>query len=213
MPLKSDTYERFISEAVVELTGASEGGVKQALYSVLREFTEDSNVWTEIIPFTVAADTTEYLLVPREDGVVLRLIGVRDHNQKPVPAFMPVRGTVTLAYPQNTAPPADWEAKVSKVITQPTTAANIPIFDDALFNQFWTIILDGVIGKMMMQPQKSYSSQTGATYHLRRFRTGIQTARVAVQRQNSVGAQTWTYPQQFRVRGQRPNVSTSLPRW
>lgn len=213
MPIGGRNAEHFLNQARIKLPGASDLGLKAELYEVLREFFEDTNAWTEIIPIQVIAGTTEYRLVVRDGGRIIRLIGVRDHNQLPVAAFMPTLGTVTLVNPTNTNPPSEWEVKVVKNVTLPTQRDDMPIAPDDLFVQYDTILLDGLLGRMMGQQAKTYSNSQMSVYHLRRFRTGTVAARTDIKRQHTVGAQTWTYPQQFRVHGQRGGVATAFPRW
>lgn len=213
MPIAGRNAEHFMNQARMKLPGASDLGIKAELYEALREFFEDTNAWTEVIPITVEADVTEYRLVVREGGRVIRLIGVRDHNQSPISAFMPELGTVTLTNTPNTTPPSDWEVKVVKNVVLPTQRDDMPVAPDDLFVQYFTTLLDGVLGRMMGQSAKSYSNNQMSVYHLRRFRSGIVGARTAVKRMNTVGAQTWSYPQGFRVTGQRGAIATAFPRF
>ena len=211
--LTSKALERFMNEARIKLTGASDKGITAELFSVLREFFEDSNCWTEVVPFQPTANVQEYPIILRENGRVLRLIGVRDHNARPVAAFMPDLGTLVLSQTLNNTPPSQWEVKVVKGLSLPTTREGTPIVPNDLFLQYESYILDGLLGRMMGQQSKSFSNSTMSVYHLRRFRTGIQIARTAAERMNTVGAQAWAFPQTFRTNTQRSGVSTAFPRF
>ena len=213
MPIAAKPLERFMNQARIKLPGASDHGILAELYEVLREFFEETNCWTEVIPFSVVANTQDYLLIPREDGTIIRLIGVRDHNLRSVNAFMDTLGTVTLVWPPNTTPPTDWEAKVVKNVTLPVTRDHVPIVPNDLFQRYETCTIDGLLGRMMGQQAKSYSNSTLSVYHLRRFRSGLVSARTAAARQNTVGAQTWAYPQNFATSNQRSTMSTAFPRF
>jgi hypothetical protein len=71
--------------------------------------------------------------------------------------------------------------------------------------------LDGLLGKMMGQQQKTYSNNNLSAYHLKRFRTGIQLAKVAAERANLHGAQNWAYPRGWGSKSQRGGMSTAYP--
>jgi hypothetical protein len=69
-------------------------------------------------------------------------------------------------------------------------------------------LFHGVLGKMMMQAGLSYSNPKMAAFHLQKFQDGISGAFVSSSKANTVNAQPWAFPQQFRVFGQRGGVST-----
>lgn len=204
-------FEKFMNQARIKLTGSSDSGIKTELFDVLKEFLEDSSAWTEIIHFQAVAATHNYLLVPHDAGQIIRLVGVYDHKRIPVPAFMEHFGSVHILHAPNSTPPDRWIARVVMNVAVPTTRDDIPIIPKFLLPVYSITILDGLLGKMMAQKNKSYSSDTGSTYHLRRFRTGIQIAKTAATHQNTVGAQAWAFPRGWASRGQRGGVSTAWP--
>lgn len=213
MALDRKEFEQFVSNAQIALTGASENGIKAALYDVLKEFYSDSGAWMEDIEFIPLANVDEYSLAPAQEGQLLRLVGVWDNKGLPVSAFMPDFGRVKLLHAPANSGNADnkWTARFEKTVTLPTTRENIPIAPDWTLRVYSPHILDGVFGKMMAQPGKSYSNDSKAAYHLRRFRVGIAMARTAAKRMNNVGAQAWAYPRGFGRGSQRGNTSTAWP--
>jgi hypothetical protein len=125
---------------------------------------------------------------------------------------MPTLGTIQFMDPITQTPTSQWFAKVAKNVVWPTDNSGFPLMPDWVLAKYGEHIMDGVLGRMMIQQDKSYSNQTEGTYHLRRFRTGIQIARTAAQRMNTKGAQEWAYPRQFAPGGsQRGGVSTAWP--
>jgi hypothetical protein len=82
-----------------------------------------------------------------------------------------------------------------------------PVFPDWILPSFHEYILDGLLGRMMNHPNKSYTSDSQSVYHLKRFRDGMAMARAAAMRANSFGAQSWTFPQSFRTRNQKGGIS------
>lgn len=204
--------QQFMTNAAVKLPGSSESGIKAELFDVFKEFFEDSNCWFEDIQFQAVAAQTDYPLTPAENGQIIRLAVAWTDQGTPVGAFMPVFGTVKLLHAPQTTPAAKWTARVIKTVSVPTTRENVPIVPDWALGVYSIHVMDGLLGKMMAQPNKSYSNQNLSAYHLKRFRTGIQIARVAALRANLVGAQEWSYPRNGWGPGtQRRGISTAFP--
>jgi hypothetical protein len=197
-------WAKLVGQANVSLTGASDAGLRAQLYETLEEFFDGSNCWQENISFTVLPDTLDYQLRPLT-GRTLRLLHVLDQNNVPQQAVMPAIETVHFLYPYTNAQPM--LAVVVKTVTDPLLCFP-PHIPDWLLPTFGFKILDGVLGNMMLQPGASYSNPQLAQFHLARFRDAIAHARVAMMKANTIGAQAWAFPQQFRVSGQRGGVST-----
>jgi hypothetical protein len=154
--------------------------------------------------------------VPQKGGTIIRLLSVFDPNQIPVPAFLPTGaqnnlevGQLNLVNPVNTA--QILTVFVVKTVLLPTQRDQVPDFDQTLFRRYLMTIIHGTLGKMMGHQSKSYSNAAGSTYHLVKYNDGKAMARVATARQNTFGAQAWSYPQQFRSHGQRGGISTANP--
>lgn len=211
MALARPEVDQFIANARIKLVGASEAGIKSELFEVLKEFFDDSNAWREDIQFQAEANTDTYLLSPRYDGQIIRLIGIWDAKGISIPAFMPDFGTVRLLHAPSNTPPSPYFARVVKSVVLPTTKDDLPIAPDWTLRVYSIHILDGLLGKMMSQQQKSYSNEAKSIYHLRRFRTGIQIARTEAARANGVGNQEWAFPSGFTRGSQRGGVSTAWP--
>ena len=221
MALQKQDIDRFMGQVRTKLAGASDAGIKAELFEVLDEFCDDSSAWQEQITLTVLPPTAQsnnliYDLVPQQGGTIIRLIAVFDPNQIPVPAFLPTGsqsnlevGQLNLVNPVNTA--QTLTVFVTKTVLLPTQRDQIPDFDQTLFRRYLRTMIDGTLGKMMGHQSKSYSNAAGSTFHLLKFQAGKAMARVATARQNTFGAQAWSYPQQFRSHGQRGGVSTANP--
>jgi hypothetical protein len=212
MALDPREVSQLLAQAQIKLTGASEGGIKAELYDVLKEFFGDSSCWQEDIPFLPLVDQHEYMLAPAFEGQIIRLIGAWDDKGSPrTDAFMRDFATLFLVNaPQNDAT-ENFTARVVKTVTLPITRDALPIAPDWTLRVYSVHILDGLVGKMMGQQQKTYSNNNLSAYHLRRFRTGIQLAKVAAERANLKGAQDWSYPRGWRSQSQRGGVSTAFP--
>ena len=205
---------RLLNLARTELGGASDAGIKAQLYDVCREFFKDSNSWYEHIKLSVIANERHYRITPADGGMILRLAAVFDNNKIALAAILPhldpPSAELELVYPQNISFTA--RVVVTKQIVEPTTDDMLPDAPRWLLPVYHETILDGVLGKMMGHSIMSYSNDTLSTYHLRRFRDGIMQARVASERANLYGGQSWRYPNSYRTTSQRGGVSTPFPR-
>lgn len=208
MSKNSDEMDRYwvkiLGQAHTILSGASEAELRVQLFDVLEEFFDNSNCWTEAINFTVIPNTLEYPIKPLT-GRILRLMGVIDQNNVPQQAVMPTIGTVQFLYPYSQTQPMT--AVVVKTVTDPLGCFP-PGIPDWLLPTHGRAILYGILGNMMIQPGQSYSNPPVGNFHLRKFRDLTMHARVAAMKMNTVGAQAWAYPQQFKVSSQRGGVST-----
>lgn len=212
MALDRRELEMFLNQARIKLPGSSDAGIRAEFYDTLKEFFEDSNTWTEDITLDPVANTQDYTLVPVEDGQIIRLVGVWDAKFLPIPAFMQNFASIHLLHPpQPNQSAVPWMVRVVKNVTLPLTKDDLPVAPDWTLRVYSVTILDGLLGRMMSQMDKTFSDKERGVYHLRRFRTGIQIARTAQARQNTVGAQEWAYPRGWQNRTQRGGVSTAWP--
>jgi hypothetical protein len=192
-----------LQRAQVELTGASAAGIRQVMYEVFDEFFDVSSAWLEDIPFTTTPNTGTYTITPlaTPPGRITRLDSVLDSNSIPQAAMMPDIGTIVLRNTPNTA--MTLTAAVIKNVLLPCEPNGFVEVPDVFIQKYFTGLLSGVLGKMMLQPGKSYKNDQGSVYHLKKFE-GVKTAaRVATIRRNTQGTNSWSYPQTFRTSGQR----------
>jgi hypothetical protein len=195
---------QLLDQAQSRLTGSSLAALKAELFDVYREFFNDTSCWTEDIPLAIVPNTTSYPISVSE-GQIIRLIGVVDGNTFPQPALMPEIGTIVFRDKYSVA--QTFTVTVAKNIDWPKPGCEIPIAPSWLLAVWGVGILDGLLGRMMMFEGKPWSNQKLGTYHAAKFRDAISRARVAALRRNTLGSQAWSYPRQFRTRGQRGGVS------
>lgn len=205
---KSDEADRYwaklIGQANVILPGVSDAELRVQLFDALMEFFDGSNCWKENINFTVVPDTLEYPVFPLT-GRILRLYGVVDQNFTPQSAVMSDIGVVRFLYPfSNTQP---MTVCVVKTVTDPFNCFP-PHIPEWILPVHGLGILHGLLGTVMMQPGQSWSNQTMGAFYQGKFRNAIVHARVAATKANTVGAQSWAFPQSHRVTGQKGGVST-----
>jgi hypothetical protein len=224
MSLQPDEVEDFLDQCRVKLTGASDAGIKQELFHTLKEFFSNSRCWIENSHINVIANTQKYLLTPDDGGQIIGLVGVWDGWRVPVPAsmehfgelhvHMPVQITTiipTTPGPHPLSQTNPWLVRWTENVVRPTDRDSIAICPDWTLRVYGEHILDGVLGRMMSQSNKSYSDATNGAYHLRRFIQGTTMARTAANRANIQGAQNWRYPLYAVPGTQRGGVSTPWP--
>jgi len=213
MAIQPRDFERLMNQARVKLPGASDAGLKGELFDVIDEFVSDSNTWDEWITLPIVSGLQDYSVTPAHGGAILRMVTIFDQNSIVVPAFItelyPPGANIHLVWPQSTNYSAN--AVFIKKVVLPNNRDDIPEAPSWLFPIYGRYVLDGLLGKMMTQPTKSYSNDSQGTYHLRRFRDGISMAKVAKERGNLKGGQAWRFPNQFRSNSQRGGVSTPFP--
>lgn len=210
MPLDTREYDQLIYQGQEKCTGASVRGLTAELYDVLKEFFMDSNSWSENIMFSVDAGTTSYPITPLNGGKIIRLSGVWGTNNTFVPAVMEDFGTVVLNNVPTSTPTDQWMARVVKTVGIPVDKVGKPDAPEWVLSVYGKHILDGLLGNMMAQKGKAWTDSTQSTYHLRRFRTGIQMARTAAIRANLVGGQEWVFPRNATSGSQKSRAGASL---
>lgn len=206
-----------LDRARVELPGASDAGIKQMAYEVVKEFFDQSSSWQEDISIAVVPNTTDYKVrsIGPPPGQIKRLLAVLDSNRVPQPAVMRNLDTVKFVNPYSQA-----QTFTATVILVPImrsvrecvgTEDTTPAYPAGTDDVWGDVLLDGLLGKMRMQPKKPYSDPTTGVWNLRRFLNGIAAARTAARKQNTYGVQSWRFPQQFAVNGQKGGVSVGNP--
>lgn len=212
---------RFMNQARIQLTGASDAGIKNQLFEVFSEFFDVSSCWQETLDINGYAGTTDYDLTVSE-GQIIRLGSVLASSNYataalllaaeaanngaslglyPVAAFMPEFGQMKLVNASSN--PQALRVTVIKNVVLPNSKDDFPVAPDWVIPKYGRHILDGLFGQMMAQPQKAYSNIELSVYYKKRFQEGIDRARVAALRANTFGAQAWQFPGQFRTRSQK----------
>lgn len=196
--------QMLMGQARTMLIGASEAELKVRFFEVLQEFFDNSNCWQEAINFQVIPNLLDYRMEP-VSGRIMRLSNVLDQNNVAQAAVMMVPPTVHFMYPYSNTQPMT--AIVVKNVTNPLEEFP-PDFPEFFLQQYNYALLDGIVGKMMLQPGQSYSNQQSGLYHTQRYRDQVNHARAATMRANTIGSQNWAYPQTYRTYSQRGGVST-----
>lgn len=217
--IRRPDWDQLMTQATVKLTGASMKGLAAEFYDVLSEFINDSSIWTEDVTVPYTAGNKVFDVFPPE-GQIIRLSGVRDWGTT-VPSDNAPAGNSGILFV-----PALLSEGLDKIIVKERPNTNgyyqvnlvlntaLPTTGDMMIPQaphwllpVWHVgLLDGLLGKMMTQVNKSYSNPQQGAYHLKRFRDAIQRARVSKLRSSTNGASAWRFPQQFRSTSQQSGV-------
>lgn len=195
---------RMMDTARVRLPGALDAGIKLEMFAVMNEFFQESNIWYEDITFEVTPTSETYLenpdaytyeVSPLENGTINRLIAVVDSQGNPQKAIMPTPGFIILGTSPNMA--GTYTARVAKTIVDPVTREGDPVFPDWVLTKYGNDITDGVVGRMMAQIAKPYSSPAMAAVFTKNFKQGINKARTEAMHGNVYRGQNWRFPQSF----------------
>ena len=220
MPIAKQDFEQLMTQAVAKLVGVAEGALRAEFYDVLTEFFNDSSCWTEHVTFQYQPNIIGYPLNVSE-GQIIRLNGVGDWGPVtppgltttitpglPGPLFMPaLMPHIGLVILQNIPDRQGYaQALFTLNCSLPPSRDGVPIAPDWVLPVWHVGLLDGLLGKMMTSPNKSYSNLQQGTYHLKRFRDAIARARVSKLRANTLGSGAWRFPQQFRALSQQSGV-------
>jgi len=194
--------ERFMNTARVRLPGATEDALQLEMFQMLDEFFKDTNVWMEDIDMAIPGNDipgTIYYVVPSTPSVIDRLMwvfGVPADNKtlrgEPVGAVMQVPGELVLGFqPSSTV---TYRVTVALSVQDPTQKDGYVSFPAWILAKYRLILLDGLLGRMMSQPNKPFTNAQMSVFHMRKFSTGKAQVRVEVARSNTFRRQAWAYP-------------------
>jgi hypothetical protein len=192
MPIADMT--RLMNNARIKLPGALDATIQLELFATVEDFLATTNAWAEDINFSVTPASKTYQITPT-DGVINRLLSVVDSGGITQHAIMSVPGTIQLQFEPSKSD--TFTARVAKTVTDPVDNEGFPEFPDWIMEKYGSDMLDGVLGRMMGQIAKPYSSPSVAMYHLRKFQQSINKARAEVAHGNLYRGQNWRFPQSF----------------
>jgi hypothetical protein len=201
--MASADTNRLIDNARIKLPGALDNVLRLEYFAVMNDFFQQTSCWTEDITFTAnptdsspitSPDDFSYDLFP-DGGSIVRLMYVINSNGSGVAATMDTPGTVVIKYAPNVTD--TYTANVAKTVTDPITREGYPEFPAWVLNKYGNEILDGLLGRMMGQIAKPYSSPQTAVYHTKSFKAGVQRAYVETLHGNVYRGQSWSFPQTF----------------
>jgi hypothetical protein len=183
--------------------GATDAMIRLEITAVLVDWTQDTNCWTEDVPFVTAQDEVDYEMV-LDGGTANRLMLVFDPTVQP-PRWvmngisMPVPGQLHFYYAPE--PGKNWVARIAKACSTPAVTGTppvltgYPVVDDWIIDKWHDDFYYGVLAYLQGEPSKTFSDPKSSSGAGVRYRSGKSQAKVEVQRMNLYGGQAWSYPQ------------------
>lgn len=191
--------DRLMNNARVHLPGATDAVIQQEFFNVMNDFFQTTNAWQEDITFDVTVNVTDDYEIEQESvSSIVRLLRVVDANSLPVKAIMTEPGSISLKFPPSMN--QTYTATVVLTVDDPLPSAGFPVFPAWVLNKYNTGILDGVIGRMMMQPAKPYSNPVMGDRRTKSFAKTMSNAKAEVLHGGLNNGQTWRFPQSFATR-------------
>lgn len=190
-------YQAILDLSRVRLPGALDGVILLELQRLLDDICDKTNAWVEQVAFQSVVGQVSYEVFPVQ-GDPIRLMNVVDSADpaiaRPWDVYMGYPNTLQF----RTAPS-----------TAQTYYANISVMPDDDFpvtvpTWFWSkyhgMIVDGILGRMMSQIAKPYSSPANAKMHTAAFNSAVNSARVEALRRYRFRGQGWLFPQGWSAR-------------
>lgn len=196
---------RLMNNARSRLAGATDGVLQQELFNTMDEFFKKSNVWNEDIELTIPGGdpaNTVYQLAPEAPAQIDKLLWV---FQKPtqtsigrgpgVNAAMSIPGELTLRLQPSSS--VVYIVTVALTVADPVDRNNYVQFPAWVLAKYRDTILNGLLGRMMTQPNKPYTNTQMSVFYMRKFVQETAAARVEWTRNNTYRAQAWSFPGGF----------------
>lgn len=182
---------RLVKSLKINLPGAIEDAIQLAMYEVVDEFLDDTNVWREEVTFTTRSGLVEYEIDPESAARVTRLVGLVGSADQNVPATMEEPGTVVL---RNEPSQEEEHTATISLRLRTTTSDGYPYMPSWIWRKYRDGLLSGVLGRMMSQPAKPYSNEKLSVLHMRKFSAAKTVATAEANRKNLYGGQNWQFP-------------------
>ena len=195
-------FNRFLDNTQSQLPGAALRAIQVELVNVAEELLNLSAAWQETVRVRVRQGRTTASLAADTAGArVARLIALVGDNGISVAAALQNDGDLLL---RDEAPAdATLEATISLLPGPVTDERPYPVLPDWMWQRETEAMVHGVLGRMMGQRGKPYTSTQMAAYHMRMFSRMAADLRVRTATGNLQGGQAWSYPQDFQVRRKR----------
>jgi hypothetical protein len=134
-------------------------------------------------------------------GSIVRSAGVVNSQGSPVVATMPTPGDIVLANGVSTED--TYTCRAILTVSDPLTREGDTQLPDWVLDKYGNDLMEGLVGRMMMQPAKPYTNKQDGMMHTRAYLGARADAKIEAARQNVYGGQAWRFPQQFATRHRR----------
>jgi len=203
-------YTALFNRVKATLPSGVDANIRQEISAVMADFTKDTNIWTEMFTINVQPNVFQYPITPAQ-GTPYRLMLVYDPAQT-TNAFprwvdnsisMPVPGVINVV--RVPAQPTTWNAIVAKMCSTPLLVSTpssplpqptpYPAIDGWIVLKNADVLYHGTLAWLQRQQAKPYTDPKMHGQNRALYLAGKARARVDVQKENTYGAQAWTYPQ------------------
>lgn len=205
-------WTRIYNRVKSQIPAAPDALIREEVYSVTLDFTQDTNMWVENVPFTLQPGVVSYPLTLQGFGTPYRLLLV--YNVDPTQTdiqykwadsgiTMRIPGTVVLARAPTEA--LNWVAVIAKQVNEyrmvgvPPASTGYPEVDDWIVNTNQDTLYYGSLYFLQRMASKPFNNPTLARENQLIYNSQKSAARVNNMRSNVYGGQAWQYPQGFRA--------------
>lgn len=198
-----------------QIPAAPDALIRNEVWSVMIDFTQDTNIWVEEIPFTIQPNQVLYPVTVTH-GLPHRLLLV--YNVDPNNMYngdrykwadngitMRIPGTIQLY--RNPVNPQNWMAVIAKSVLDgrfdttvtPPVLTGYPEIDDWIVEGHADCIYYGLMFFLQRMSSKPFGNPTSARENQLLYNSQKSKARVDNIRTNVFGAQSWQYPQGYQA--------------
>ena len=188
----TDEITRLMRTIRVDVPGALDDVIKLKLFDAVSQFMDVSGVAYEEDTLTTVADQTEYDVSVTGPYQITRLLSFADAQGNEVGATMDVPGVVKLTKPPSAGNVYTYTLGIKPI--DPVDSDGYVQCPDWVIQKYRDVIAHGVRGMLFSLPNKPYSNERLAIYHMRSFNAGIGSARVDAARRNRYRSNQWTFP-------------------
>lgn len=193
---------RLMSNVRVRVPGATDDMLQLELFNTMDDFFKGSNAWTQdldiFIPGTDLPGTI-YQLTPDSPSIIDKLMWIFQPPVSPlsgkgqqIAGTMSTPGELVLVTQPNI--PVTYRVTVSLTVADPTTRDGFVVFPEWVILKYRDRLMDGLLGKLFSQMSKPWTNNQLAVLHMRKFKQGVASARVEVERNNVFRQQAWVFP-------------------
>jgi hypothetical protein len=205
MATPSAPFDRVYNDIKISVPGAIDAVIQQELYRTASDFFDQTNAWTEDIPFNVTPNTLTYTVTPLGKGSINRLMLVYDPAMAS-PDKRWVQGSIEFIMPDtiqlhvSPSTGTTWHAIVAKQLDEPTSTENYPDIDTSFYwviSKYRDAFVYGTLGRLFMQPSKPYSNAQLARYNSQNYISERSQARGEILHSQVYNGQRWQFPQAY----------------
>ena len=188
----TDEITRLMRNLRVDVPGALDDVIKLKLFDAVSEFMDRSSVAYEEDTLTTVADEIEYDVSVTGPYQITRLLSLADTSGNEISATMDVPGVIKLTTPPSAGNIYTYTLAIKPI--DPVDSDGYVQCPDWIIQKYRSIIEAGVKGMLFQMPNKPYSNERLAIYHMRVFNAGIGSARVDAARRNRYRSNQWAFP-------------------